>query len=97
MVTQALIYSLETKLILYYHIVEVEHSLLAPLLWDFEWEFKKKKKNPIILGSRETNPSWLEFLQAKLPSLDGLGYFEGLPLSSMVPPCGKDYSNNACS
>lgn len=73
MVTQALIYSLETKLILYYHTVEVEHSILAPLLWDIEWELKKK--NPIIMGSRETNTSWLEFLQTKLPSLDGIGYF----------------------
>ena len=50
--------------------MEVEHSLLASLLWDFEWEFKK---NRVIRGSIETNVSRLGFLQTKLPDLDGLG------------------------
>ena len=66
--TQALISSLETELILCYYVVEL--SLMASLLCNFEWELK----NPILLRSTETNLSRSGFLQ----SFQGLMHVEFL-------------------
>lgn len=72
MVIQTRIWSLDTKLILYCHIVEVETFSPGFLSGNF--------KDPIILGSRETNPTrhlslgW-DFCKQELPSLDGSGSF----------------------